>query len=161
MKRIIFNAFVAFCMYCLLYKLGFFGFFFIGGSKLAIAGICILVGIPFSSSISLHILLDHWVNYEQEIEFTIKEKKMEPNYAYSGSTNNDGNAVMIPIESVVCGYTYILIYSRKDAPEEVFEKDVRPNVYNSFEEGETVKVNKKRTIVATHYKVVREKSISI
>lgn len=55
--------------------------------------------------------------------------------------------------------TYYLIFSRKDSPEEKFEKEVRKNVFDAFTEGDIVKVDKKRTIVDTHYKVIKEKDI--
>lgn len=150
MKRIGFNAFVAFCMYCIFYKLGFFEFFFMGGGKMAIAGISILIGVFLSSSISLHIFLDHWISYEQEVEFIIAQKKI-----ISREINSTGEN----IRSGIYMDTYYFTFSRKGSPEEVFEKEVRMNVYNSFEEGAIVKVNKRRTIVDTHYKVIKEKDI--
>jgi|GEM_PF-4195801 len=160
MKRNIFNTFVVFCIYCIFYKLGFFTFFLIeGNSKLAFLGLILLVGSFFVVASLLHFLLDkYWVRYEQTLEFIIKEKKVIEVQLAPATNTDELPALAIPNQGI-CGHEYILLFSRKDAPEEEFEKEVCENVFNAFEEGNIVHVRKRRTTVATHYTVVREKII--
>lgn len=160
MKRNIFNTFVVFCIYCIFYKLGVFTFFFAKGDGQSVfLGLILLAGCFLVVSSLLHFLLDrYWVRYEQILEFTIKEKKVLE-VQLAPATNTDGSPTLAIPNQDVCGHEYILVFSRKDAPEEEFEKEVCENVFKAFEEGNIVHVHKRRTIVATHYTVVREKII--
>lgn len=158
MKRNIFNTFVVFGIYCLFYEVGFFEFFFVEGGGNQIVGIILLAFTFLIVSSLVHFALDHWIIYEQTLEFFIKEKRVVEVQMIPSNNNMDGSPTLT-IDPNFCGHEHFLIYARKDAPEEEFEKDVCENVFNAFEEGDIVHVHKTRSIVATHYKVVREKVI--
>jgi hypothetical protein len=150
MKRNFAIAVLAFFVFGILYELSFFDYFFLDDGYTALKGIALICVIFFLIATSIHKLLDHWIEYEQEVEFIIEKKKIIPR-EMNMVDGNPGSGIYIN--------TYYLIFSRKDSPEEKFEKEVRKNVFDAFTEGDIVKVDKKRTIVDTHYKVIKEKDI--
>ena len=158
MKRNFATSVLSFFVFGILYELGFFDHFFLDDGFAAIKGIALICVVFFVVGISIHLLLDKWVRYEQILEFVVKNKRLVE-IQLASTTNGDGSAAMAIPSEPFYGHEYFINYGRKDALEEDFEKEVSENVYNAFQEGDIVHVHKKRTIVATHYTVVREKVI--
>ena len=160
MKRIIASTGLSFIVFGILYEVGFFDYFFLDDGYSALKGIALLCVVFLIISLSIHLLLDKWVRYEQILEFVVKDKRFVE-VQLSSTVLNDGStmSVMSGPNEPFYAHEYFITYGRKDALEEDFEKEVPENVYNAFQEGDLVHVHKKRTIVATHYTVVREKVI--
>ena len=157
MKRNFATAVLSFFVFGLMYELGFFDYFFLDDRLTALMGTAIMCVVFFVIGVSLHVLLDKWVRYEQILEFVVKDKRV---IEIPFTSTLGGETIMgVPKESTFYAHEYFISYGRKDALEEDFEKEVSENVYNAFQEGDLVHVQKKRTIVATHYTVVREKVI--
>ena len=158
MKRIIASTGLSFIVFGILYEIGFFDYFFLDDGYAALKGIALLCLVFLIISLSIHVLLDKfWVRYEQTLEFVVKEKRFIE-IPLNSTSNTDGSIMMgAQSTSALYGYEYFITYGRKDSLEEDFEKEVPANVYNAFQEGDLVHVRKRRTIVATHYTVVREK----